>query len=251
MTIKFLLGNLKKQFKTVLLQTVNSKTFSKPTIMLWKVFDSIALGGRARLFLCGDLKERARIASLTREIKSKVGTLSVSEVELYQIFISVRNTAYLEGDCAEVGVYTGSSALMIAEAKEKRHLHLFDTFEGLPKPSQYDTIFQEGQYPASYEEVGRMFFAYQNVHLYKGLFPSTTAINVLNKVFSFVHLDVDLFQSTLDCLDFFYPRMARGGVILSHDYIVPAVKKAIDGFLKNKPEIVISLLGTQCLIVKL
>src|SRR3989338_3744494 len=42
---------------------------------------------------------------------------------------------------------------------------------------------------------------------------------IKNKKFSLVHFDVDTYESTKNSIEFFYPRMTRGGVILSHDYI--------------------------------
>jgi len=67
-----------------------------------------------------------------------------------------------------------------------------------------------------------------------------------------VHFDVDLYESTLACLRFFYPRMLPGGVMLSHDYsILAGVRKAVDEFLDGKPEKPIELPSTQCMIVKL
>lgn len=58
------------------------------------------------------------------------------------------------------------------------------------------------------------------------------------------------FQSILDCLEFFYPRMSHGGIILSHDYTFKGVKRAFDEFFKDKPEVVIKLFGSQCMVVK-
>ena len=62
----------------------------------------------------------------------------------------------------------------------------------------------------------------------------------------------DTYESTRSCLEFFYPRMNRGGIILSHDYINAAgVRKAFDEFFSDKSEPIIEMSGTQCLIVKL
>ncbi len=49
--------------------------------------------------------------------------------------------------------------------------------------------------------------------------------------------------------------MQKGGVIMSHDYVasdgsITGVKKAFDEFFKNKPEPIIELSGSQCIIVK-
>ena len=67
-----------------------------------------------------------------------------------------------------------------------------------------------------------------------------------------LHLDVDIYDSTLNSLKFFYPRMSRGGCIISHDYpSSEGVKKAFDEFFEDKPEIIIEPFAiNQCLIVK-
>jgi len=91
---------------------------------------------------------------------------------------------------------------------------------------------------------------YSNVYFYKGLFP-VTAKHVKDKKFSFANFDVDTYESTLDCLKFFYKKMNKGGIIMSHDYItIPGVTKAFDEFFKDKPEPIIEMYGSQCLIVK-
>ena len=64
---------------------------------------------------------------------------------------------------------------------------------------------------------------------------------------------MDTYKSTKDCLGFFYPRMNRGGVIVSHDYFGPAkgVTKAFDEYFQNKQETLIKMPGSQCMITKL
>jgi O-methyltransferase len=73
-----------------------------------------------------------------------------------------------------------------------------------------------------------------------------------DKEFSFVNLDVDLYESTFASLEFFYPRLAKGAILMSHDYSTCAgVKRAFYAFYKGRPEPVIALCGSQCLVVKL
>ena len=61
---------------------------------------------------------------------------------------------------------------MICEAKGNAALHLFDTFEGLPKASKSDgAVHAENQYTCSLESVQSYLQGYPNVHFYKGLFP--------------------------------------------------------------------------------
>jgi len=157
----------------------------------------------------------------------------LSDWEAFQIYKAVKQTAKIEGDIAEVGVYRGGSSKLICEAKGKKKLHLFDTFEGLPPLHHEDSEkqFYENQFSSSFDNVKAYLKNYQDVYLYKGLFPST-AEPITNEKFSFVHLDVDLYESTLDCIKFFYPRLEKGAILISHDYgYAPGVKKAFDDFL--------------------
>lgn len=196
--------------------------------------------------------EDAEILDLIRRIREET-ELSLGDDEAHQIYTTVKRTKKIEGDIAEVGVYKGGSAAVICEAKENKALHLFDTFQGLPGLSGFDdrSRLSFAQYSASFESVKSYLGRYAGVNFYVGLFPAT-AEPVKNKKFSFVHLDVDLYESTLNCLKFFYPRMTRGGVILSHDYsTLKGVKKAFDEFFEDKPEIIIEPAGCQCMIVKL
>jgi hypothetical protein len=171
--------------------------------------------------------------------------------EAYQIISSVRNTAKLGGAIAEVGTFQGASAKLIAETDSTRPIHLFDTFQGLPLPGQQDPSFTAGQFACSLEQVKESLSQYQNLRLYKGLFPDSAG-PVENTRFSFVHLDVDLYQSMADSLQFFYSRMIPGGVILCHDFSsIDAITFAVEEFFSDKPEPVIELSGNQCLIVRL
>jgi len=199
-----------------------------------------------------DDPERARVIKLVRQVKGEVDLL-LGDNEGYTIYRTVINTSKIKGDIAEVGTYKGGSSKIICEAKGRKTLHLFDTFEGLPELSKlYDTrLVQKGDYAASLIEIKRYLKGFKGVHFYKGLFPSTSG-PVKNKKFSFVNLDVDIYESTLSGLRFFYPRMTRGGIIISHDYTsFRGVKKAVDEFFEDRVEPVVELSGTQCLIVKI
>ncbi len=111
--------------------------------------------------------------------------------------MSVRQTQKVPGDIAEVGVYKGGSAKIICSAKGEKHLHLFDTFEGLPKVEDIDMVwpFYEGKFAASCDGVKEYLKNDHNVFFYKGIFPVTLG-PVKEKMFSMVNLDVDTYEST-------------------------------------------------------
>lgn len=188
---------------------------------------------------------------LIKQIKGETEML-LSDQEAYLIYKIVKKVEKIEGDIAEVGVYKGGSAKLMRAATGKP-VHLFDTFEGLPELCEKDNPkqFQKGRYASSFGIVKNYLNQYSEVYFYPGIFPST-AEPVKDKKFSFVHIDVDIYESTLNCLKFFYPRMSSGGVIISHDYPgSDGARRAIDEFLKYKPEIAIQPFATrQALIVK-
>jgi len=196
------------------------------------------------------LQQAGGLSDLINEIRKEV-EITLSDSEAVRIYFLASICAIKTAEMAEVGVYQGGSARLICEAKGDRALHLFDTFEGHPEVNNIDRPFYEkGQLKASLENVQRHLAKYKNVHFYKGLFPAT-AEPLKNKRFSFVHLDVDLYESTLNCLHFFYPGMEKGGVIMSHDYPGrPGVKRAFDEVFKDKPESIIRISANQSLVVK-
>lgn len=171
--------------------------------------------------------------------------------EGYTLYSSVKAVNNLSGEIAEVGVYQGSSAKLIAEIKNNKNLYLFDTFEGLPETSKNDQVKSGWLSNTSLESVQKYLSKYDNLFFFKGIFPKTTS-SISNK-FCFVHLDTDLYQSTLDALTFFWPRMVKGGRIISHDYNandIGGVKKAFNEFFINSPEKIIEIADTQALLIK-
>jgi len=208
----------------------------------------IANRGRLSHYGCA---ERKQFASELRKIRSDTDLL-MEDIEAYQIYMAAKITEKVPGDIAEVGVYKGGSAKIICSAKGDRVLHLFDTFAGLPRVDEVDAVwpFYEGKFAASYDHVRTYLSHEKNVFMYKGIFPDTSD-PVKDKWFSFVNLDVDTYESTKKCLEFFYPRMSAGGVIVSHDYLTaPGVRKAVDEYFADKPEPVVETAASQCIVVK-
>lgn len=144
----------------------------------------------------------------------------------------------LEGDCAEFGVFRGGSLELIAKLNPGKTVWGIDSFEGLPVPCEKDNYHKQGDFSeTSYEDL-RGYFAIQhrNVNLLKGFSPGVFKEIHPHKKFSFVHIDVDLYQSVKDGIDYFWPRMVDGGVILFDDYgweSTEGAKIAIDDFVYN------------------
>jgi hypothetical protein len=175
--------------------------------------------------------------------------------DFFNLYQMVVKTQKLPGDIAELGVYRGGSAKLISMLKGDKKLHLFDTFAGMPAVRADLDRHQAGDFAdTSLEAVQQYLSAFKGLIFYKGLFPdSARELAKTPTNFSLVHLDVDIYESTKAGLTFFYPRMVRGAVLISHDYRsqhCPGVKQAFDEFFADKPELVVQLWKTQCLVIK-
>lgn len=148
------------------------------------------------------------------------------------------------GDTAECGVLAGSSSYLICRAFTDRTHFMFDSFEGLSHPGADDgDRWRDRDLACDLETAKTKLKDCPNVSFHKGWIPERFQ-DVESRKFCFVHIDLQLYQPTRDSLEFFYPRMRPGGIILLDDYgftTCPGPKRAIDEFLTGKPEQLISL----------
>ena len=161
----------------------------------------------------------------------------------------------LEGDTAECGTWRGGSSWLICKATQgsgKTH-HAFDSFQGLSRPDPRDgPHFKAGELAVTEEDFRSRLKEFDHLKVFSGWIPSRFS-EVQERTFSFVHVDVDLYQPTRDSVEFFYPRLVRGGVLLLDDYgfeICPGARQAVDEFFDGKAEPVLELPTGQGLVFK-
>lgn len=145
---------------------------------------------------------------------------------------SIRNMldddGIITGAVAELGVYQGDFAKEINHIFFDRKLYLFDTFEGfnhddcdIELSKGYMQNNRTGYFSNTTEELVLEKMRYpNNCVICKGYFPQSAS--KVEDSFCFVNLDADLYAPTLAGLEFFYPRMISGGIILVHDYFSKA-----------------------------
>ena len=175
----------------------------------------------------------------------------------------------LTGDIAECGCWRGHSAYLIASIIKKREsdvdFHIFDSFEGglsvkVPKDENIrvnlsdEEIKKESNIFSSTEmEVRSCLADFDRIYLYEGWIPDRFD-EVSEKRFSFVHLDVDLYEPTRDSLEFFFPRLVEDGVIVCDDYgfsQFPGAATAVDEFLvEHKVKMFYRVPMGSCFIIK-
>jgi len=159
----------------------------------------------------------------------KLSVLSHKKASLLiNILEMVKN---VDGDMAELGVYRGGSAYLIHKKYPTRILHLFDSFDGMKEPIQSNEYHKQGDFDdTSLEFVAANLNYSKYVYFHKGWFPESIPEHMYDKKYSFVHLDGDFYESTLDAINYFYPRMSKNGIIVLDDYVsnnTPNVKRAI------------------------
>ena len=152
-------------------------------------------------------------------------------------------------DFVECGCWKGHSAYIISklinESGKKINFHIFDSFEGLSEATTKDESFylkdskeknRIYKYFASSENIIKdVLKDFNFIKIYKGWIPNRFG-EIKDEKFSFIHIDVDLFEPTFESLKFFYPRLKKGGIIISNVYnskVFPGEGKAFDEFFKK------------------
>jgi hypothetical protein len=154
----------------------------------------------------------------------------------------------LEGDLAELGVYKGNTATLLAEIARARGAtaYLLDTFTGFNKKDikGVDAAAREAAFSDTSLEAVRALVGEENVRYIPGYFPETASQIPDDARFCLVHIDCDLYAPIYSALEYFYPRMVPGGYLIVHDYTSlhwNGAERAVDEFFLDKPEPVIPL----------
>ena len=182
-------------------------------------------------------KKDSNFIRLMNSIKKKT-RIWIYYDESYNLYHLMKRNSKLSGNIAEVGVADGASALILAELKKDKKLFLFDTFEGLEE-YKTETTHDIKKYKININKINRLFSKFKDVYIHKGIFPKDTGDSIKNENFSLVHLDVNLYKSTVDCLEYFWPRMVKQGVIILHDYNLDKITKKETPCMKALNEFVI------------
>lgn len=192
--------------------------------------------------LFNDLYENAQ-----RETQMKHTDNALRRQRHYTLNYLLRNADLGSGDVCEVGCWRGLSAYQVAsylQSSDKNILfHIFDSFEGLSEIMEIDRYKHDNR---DVESVRKQFACALNIvkdnlkefkfiRYYKGWIPGRFN-EVEGLKFSFVHIDVDLYQPIRDSFEFFYPRLAPKGIMVFDDYgciQFPGAKKAVDECISN------------------
>ena len=118
---------------------------------------------------------------------------------------------------AETGVYAGMTMFFTAEYCNKYFLGI-DSWEGVSEPGEFDTeYFKTVKLKSEMAWAKNNLSRYNNIELKKGWIPEVFK-DIEDKTYSFVHVDVDLYEPTKESIEYFWPKIVSGGVLICDDY---------------------------------
>jgi hypothetical protein len=211
------------------------------------------------------------------DIYEKCRPFTMTSVErMYALYKSVEYivSANLDGGFAETGVWRGGSCMLIAEtllalSSPSRRIFLFDTFAGHPQPDadkdvdiwgnraidEWQRMTKDGNHGWGYvslEEVRANLaltgYPTNNLIFVKGMVEETVRhVPSMDKL-ALLRLDTDWHDSTRVSLEYLYPRLVNGGVLVIDDYgHYQGQRMAVDAYLKASGEsILLSRIDYSC-----
>lgn len=179
--------------------------------------------------------------------------------ELWQLISQVKK---VNGAIIEVGVWKGGTAGIICKKAEIENLdkkiYLADTFKGVAKASEKDERYKGGEHSdTSIKIANNLLYNKLNLANFKileGVFPDETAQLIDENVFSFCHIDVDTYDSANDIIDWIWPKLMIGGIIVYDDYGfigTNGVTRFVNEEALKKDRLVIHNLNAHGIVIKL
>lgn len=162
----------------------------------------------------------------------------------------------IDGCFVECGVGAGAQLMAMALARTGKDIIGFDSFEGIPLASEHDDQ-QPGIGAIDEIAISRLVSSGVAVHSMESVLANFTTLeigcptlrlkkgwfqNTLPKFqpvpIALLRLDGDLYESTLVCLQYLYPLVSVGGVVIADDMGLPGAAKAVYEYFGDKmPEL--------------
>jgi len=161
----------------------------------------------------------------------------------------------VEGDVCEFGVGQGAISAVLAHKikNTNKNLWLFDSFEGLPEPSEKDILINDVLHLGSMQAYKGMMsfpedivkarlsdihFPPDRIRIVPGFIEKTIYGPNLPKTVCFAYLDFDLYEPILIALNFLDTVLQPGGFIIidDYDFLTKGPKFAVDEFYDARKE---------------
>lgn len=185
----------------------------------------------------------------------------VDKYRCYELWQLVEQVTALKGALVEVGVWKGGSGSLIAHKASlngiKDRIYLCDTFMGVVKAGENDPSYKGGEHAdTSVDEVKKIIkrFNLKNTKILIGIFPEDTGKFIKDDFFRFCHIDVDVYQSAKDIVEWIWPKLVVGGIIVFDDYGFrgcAGVTSFVNKQRTKKDRIVVHNLNGHAILIKI
>jgi hypothetical protein len=200
-----------------------------------------------------------------RQIWAQVKDFTMTSVErgyaLYKAVMYIIESG-INGDFVECGVWKGGSCMLIARTLleagvSDRLIYLYDTFEGMPEPGDKDQIAWNGKsvhekwdsdkagltnnftdwavgLEAVKETILKTGYPDDNIRYVEGMVEESLKTERPEQI-CLLRLDTDWYDSTRAELDYLYPLLNRGAVLIIDDYgHFTGAKLAVDEYFNKE-----------------
>lgn len=163
----------------------------------------------------------------------------------------------------EAGVAAGAQIIAMRYAAPDKLIHAFDSFEGIPNPSNKDdqapgikyfteeerlllpnpgeqVLATTGMTSVSVEDFKKHLIdsgaGLDNLEIHKGWFEETMPVNTVGDI-ALLRLDGDLYNSTFVCLMHLFPKVIKGGCVIVDDWGLPGSRQAVYDYFTSVKEV--------------
>lgn len=213
------------------------------------------------------IKQNKLICSM--EIKKRldqVATIAYSNhATIYNTYELALQANHLDGCFVECGVGAGAQLMAMALTYTKKDIIAFDSFEGIPLACEHDDsqpgigsftpvknrLVSSGITVHSVENVLSNFemmkVSASNLKLIRGWFQNTLP-KFQPVPIALLRLDGDLYESTKVCLEYLYPMVTIGGIVIIDDWALGGCQKAVREYFGHHLPEIIEVPGTQTVV---
>lgn len=161
----------------------------------------------------------------------------------YEILIdAVQGVA---GAYIELGVWTGNTFKLIYKKAVLRNAEVIgvDSFCGLPEPS---TPGEENMFKGKFDVGGSAKFKadFPKAVCVEGWIPDCLE-SISDRKIAFAHIDVDHYKTTKQCLEYVWPRLSPGGIMVGHDFSWDANRAAMKAYRDWMSESGVDYIGVE------
>jgi len=152
------------------------------------------------------------------------GNTFVDQYKCWELWEQLGQLGHVAGDILEVGVWRGGTGTLMAARAHglgfDAKVYLADTFEGVVKAGDADPWYRDGEHADTSPTIVADLAATLgvDVEILVGIFPDDTEERIRERRFRLVHIDVDVYRSAREVLEWAWPRLSTFGVVVWDDY---------------------------------